>query len=213
MKRSKAACSRREKVRERILGHARELFAAEGVHGLSMRRLAEQSGYSPAALYKYFQSKDDIVIAMRERFFEHLVQRMDEILDRGGDLGDRFRGGCRAYMETALEDPELYAAGFNISLGQNVKDGPGLFEGESFRAQAFLRLRGKIAQLMEAGAFKPGDAHTIAFNVWSAMHGLTSLLICLPKFPGIDRQKIIDQHIDVMIAGLKSTSVASKSPG
>jgi AcrR family transcriptional regulator len=60
---------RRLKVRDAIIGAAEEIFAEEGEAGLSMRRIAERIDYSPAALYKYFDSKEALFQEIREGFF------------------------------------------------------------------------------------------------------------------------------------------------
>ena len=56
----------REAVRRSILDAARELFVAEGFHNVSIRKIAERIEYSPAAIYGYFPSKDDIFFALAE---------------------------------------------------------------------------------------------------------------------------------------------------
>ena len=56
----------REAVRRSILDAARELFVAEGFQNVSIRKIAERIEYSPAAIYGYFPSKDDIFFALAE---------------------------------------------------------------------------------------------------------------------------------------------------
>src|SRR5689334_20395629 len=62
----------REAVRRAILDAARELFVAEGYQNVSIRKIAEKIEYSPAAIYSYFPSKDDIFLALAEEGF-HLL--------------------------------------------------------------------------------------------------------------------------------------------
>src|ERR1041385_8259932 len=62
----------RESVRRAILDAARELFVAEGFPNVSIRKIAERIEYSPAAIYGYFPSKDDIFFALAEEGF-HLL--------------------------------------------------------------------------------------------------------------------------------------------
>lgn len=52
----------REAVRRSILDAARDLFVSEGYQNVSIRKIAERIEYSPAALYGYFPSKDDIFL-------------------------------------------------------------------------------------------------------------------------------------------------------
>jgi AcrR family transcriptional regulator len=56
----------RNAVRRGILDAARELFVNEGYENVSMRKIAERIEYSPAAIYGYFPSKDEIFIALAE---------------------------------------------------------------------------------------------------------------------------------------------------
>src|SRR5262245_39578204 len=62
----------REVVRRSILDAARELFVAEGYQNVSIRKIAERIEYSPAAIYSYFPSKDDIFFALAEEGFRLL---------------------------------------------------------------------------------------------------------------------------------------------
>jgi len=38
--------------------------------------------------------------------------------------------------------------------------------------------------------------------LWTAIHGVTSLLIVLPRFPWADREQLIDRVIDTAIDGM-----------
>ena len=64
----------REAISRAILDAARELFVAEGYQHVSIRKIAERIEYSPAAIYGYFPSKDDIFFALAEEGFRLLGQ-------------------------------------------------------------------------------------------------------------------------------------------
>ena len=66
----------REAVHRAILDAARELFVSEGYQNVSIRKIAERIEYSPAAIYGYFPSKDDIFFALAEEGF-HLLSGND----------------------------------------------------------------------------------------------------------------------------------------
>ena len=69
----------REAVARAILDAARELFVAEGYQNVSIRKIAEKIEYSPAAIYGYFPSKDDIFLALAEEGFRMLFARGPEV--------------------------------------------------------------------------------------------------------------------------------------
>src|SRR5439155_4242698 len=62
----------RKAVRRAILDAARDLFVRDGYRNVSIRKIAERIEYSPAAIYGYFASKDDIFFALAEEGFRLL---------------------------------------------------------------------------------------------------------------------------------------------
>ena len=56
----------REDTRTRILAEAVELFAANGFASTTTRELAEHMGFTKAALYYHFRTKDDLLAALVE---------------------------------------------------------------------------------------------------------------------------------------------------
>lgn len=48
-------------TKERIMQHAKHVFATRGYEGLSMRLLAKQSGVSLSVTYHYFKNKDALL--------------------------------------------------------------------------------------------------------------------------------------------------------
>src|SRR5215204_1955111 len=64
----------RQAVRHGILEAARDLFTSEGYLNVSIRKIAERIEYSPAAIYSYFPSKDDIFLALAEEGFHMLFE-------------------------------------------------------------------------------------------------------------------------------------------
>jgi len=59
-----------KRTRERILDVALDLFIDKGFDKTSLREIAERLGFSKAALYYHFASKDDILLALHHRLHE-----------------------------------------------------------------------------------------------------------------------------------------------
>jgi AcrR family transcriptional regulator len=57
-------------TRQRILDVALDLFTEQGYDGTSLREIAEQLGITKAAIYYYFESKEDILMALHLRLHE-----------------------------------------------------------------------------------------------------------------------------------------------
>jgi len=102
----------REAVSRAILDAARELFVAEGYGNVSIRKIAERIEYSPAAIYGYFPSKDDIFYALAEEGFRLLYARdnvaaMDAALDKLEPL-DRVRTMFWRLYEFSRQHPQYF---------------------------------------------------------------------------------------------------------
>ena len=168
---------RRRKVRDAIINAAEAIFTEEGEAGLSMRRIAERIDYSPAALYKYFESKEALFREIRESFFERLHDRMKAVTDSIKD-GPMLCTPCmRAYGVTGLEQPGHYKLAF--SAFPDEKDA----EEETYAFAAAGHLHQMIQYSMDEGWFRRMDIELAAKSVWAASHGLTLLAVTIPNFP------------------------------
>ena len=105
----------REAISRAILDAARELFVAEGYQNVSIRKIAERIEYSPAAIYGYFPSKDDIFFALAEEGFRLLGQPMRR--GRSGEAPDPRAAGSNprdvlAPVQFSREQPQYFALMF-----------------------------------------------------------------------------------------------------
>src|SRR5579862_1732147 len=102
----------REAVRRSILDAARDLFVTEGYQNVSIRKIAERIEYSPAALYSYFPSKDDIFFALAEEGFSKLYEVAG--VESPDDLPplERIRRVFLGFYRFSVEHPEYFALMF-----------------------------------------------------------------------------------------------------
>ncbi|MFV2196990.1 TetR/AcrR family transcriptional regulator [Nocardiopsis sp. LOL_012] len=112
--------------REHILAAAATRFAREGFHRTSMRDVIDEAGLSPGAVYRYFPSKDDIIVAIsldaidavqgvvrtsvdQHKPFPELVADLPATIDALDRADARTRLAVQAWGE-ALRDPALREA-------------------------------------------------------------------------------------------------------
>jgi AcrR family transcriptional regulator len=101
----------RDRLQQSILTAARELFVAEGYRNVSMRKIADRIEYSPAAIYSYFPSKDDIFFALAEEGFRTLLAMPAGKVDEADDLKAIRNAFWRVY-EFSISHPEYFALMF-----------------------------------------------------------------------------------------------------
>jgi len=104
---------------EFIVGRALELTDREGAQALTMRRLGEELGVDPTAVYRHFRDKDELVLACMDRIIEMVYAAMEPGLDTAD-----WRGVLRAAAEQSWlaceAHPAIYSLAFHRTTG-----GPG----------------------------------------------------------------------------------------
>jgi len=111
--------------RTAILDAARVVAAREGARDLSLRGVAAEAGFAPAALYGYFRSKDELLLALAADDLGRLARVMKE----AGGLA-----GASAAALTLLKGTETIAAASGaLSEGGN-SDAERLFNGRLIAA-------------------------------------------------------------------------------
>ena len=94
-----------EGTKERILDIALELFARNGYPGTSMSDIAKQLGFTKAALYKHYTSKQEILDQIVER-----MDRMDYERAEEYEMPETEPDGfAEAYMHTPIEKIRTYS--------------------------------------------------------------------------------------------------------
>lgn len=193
----------KEDLRQEILEAARDLFAKQGYENVSMRKIAEKIDYSPTTIYLYFQDKDELCRSICEETFTKLVKQFGDIVARTSDPIEQLRRVGHAYVEFGLSHPNHYKVTF-MGGGHpgRMEAGKLDFHG-SMGGKCFMNLRTIIAECVRQGKIRRVDVDTMTQAHWAVVHGITSLLITHPYFPWVDKERLIDQVIEVMIAGLK----------
>ena len=92
-------------TKERILETALELFAQNGYLGTSMNDIAKQLGFTKAALYKHYTSKQEILDRIVERMNEMDYERAKQFEMPEGNLTEI----VAAYQKTPIEKVRAYS--------------------------------------------------------------------------------------------------------
>jgi AcrR family transcriptional regulator len=189
-------------LRQEILDAARTLFAREGVESVSIRKIAERVEYSPGAIYLHFRDKAEILQTLCNETFARLHQSLQAIHDDRSDTLDSLRRGMRGYIEFGLQNPHhylvtfVYAASFLHEHGRHPDPSdPGF--------GCFDKFRGIVRKCIEEGLFRLDDVEEVSQTLWAGMHGITTLLITKPGFPFVERSRLVDRVVDVLIQGVR----------
>ncbi|GIU86755.1 MAG: TetR family transcriptional regulator [Acidimicrobiia bacterium] len=186
-------------TRAAIVAAARDLVAAEGLDACSVRRVAARLGVTAPALYAHIDDKDDLLRAVAELEFTRLIERFDAIGATEPDPLARVRAHARAYVDHALEDPALFRVMFLYrpawSPQPNAQELP-------LATKAFEHAAAAVEEAMAAGRLRAGDPLLASLAIWSAAHGVATVILA-----GIDlgpeyERRLADTVVDAVISGL-----------
>jgi AcrR family transcriptional regulator len=192
----------KETVRRAILDAARDLFVAEGYQNVSIRKIAERIEYSPAALYSYFPSKDDIFSALAEEGFRLLY-------DGAGVAGledmaplDRVREIFWRLYQFSCDQPQYFALMFvDRTVPRVSRD----YERFSFAQQMKARLLGHVQHAIDEGLFPAHVPATVAFRMLTTgVLGVAVLRLSDRLGPGENANELARDVLNVAIAGLQA---------
>jgi AcrR family transcriptional regulator len=97
----------RDARRDQILNAARRCFLRDGFHSTSMQDLFAESGLSAGAVYRYFASKDEVIVAIAEQNMREVLAMLSEVAQGtpGRSLGEVMAGlMTRIQARNATED-------------------------------------------------------------------------------------------------------------
>jgi len=122
--------------RSAILAAARRVAARDGARDLSLRAVAAEAGYAPAALYGYFRNKDELLLALAADDLSGLARAMREEMQvhQGGKLA-----AAASVALDLLENTETFAAvSAALPSSAGSSDAERLFNGRMIAALTAL---------------------------------------------------------------------------
>jgi AcrR family transcriptional regulator len=170
----------RTPMRQRILDEAERLIAVKGVYGFTLRDIAAPLGVQVPAIYKHYESRDDVLIEVSRRFIGLLACQFE--------IRPELRpvAALRAALETFVELMMGHPAYARLALVDFATPGGGmeyvkLAAGGSFK-ENFVRgplaaMHSRLRKLLQAGVRSGEFRRVDAMDVYRLLKA--SLLIRL----------------------------------
>jgi AcrR family transcriptional regulator len=159
-------------LRETLIRAALDLIAEKGAAGFTFADAARWAGVSPAAPYRHFRDRDDLLANVALRGFEQFEAALAQAWDDGRpDSFTALHRLGRAYLAFARAEPAYYSAMFEAGVPPDTSP-----ELRAAGDRAFAVLRGaaeKICAQIPAKDRPP--VLMLALHIWSMAHGVASL--------------------------------------
>ena len=168
---------------------------------MSIRAVADAVGVTPPSIYRHFEDKNQLLFWVCKRSFDRFGAVMEEAVREGGPV-DKLQSLFRAYVRYGVEHPEhyriMFLARYEVSDEQLVA--------EMLGDTSFTLLLDLVGELVDAGAVKPeladrGETH-VAYVLWSAVHGITSLFVAKPRLPWGDQDQLVGDVCAMILHGV-----------
>lgn len=158
-------------LHQELVQAARGLIETSGVAGLSLRGVAREAGVSQAAPYHHFSNKEALLAEVSQQGFEQLIAAVLASMGEAELAPVRMQAMGHAYITFGLEHPKLYDLMFSNECP--AERHPIL---KTVGERAFGLVVESVMRGQAQGAYRDGEPVHLAMAVWSAVHGLVSLL-------------------------------------
>src|SRR6267154_122764 len=163
-----------ELKRSLIMDAARRVFEAEGLDGASLRAIATAAGYTPAALYFHFASKEAIYAEVLRESLTELAKAVTRAIARAKTPSDQLRAAAMAFFRYYADNPRDLDLGFYLFRGGMKPRGLGKERDEVLNSALELALH-PIASAAEALGARHEEARFLMADIFAHAAGLLLL--------------------------------------
>jgi AcrR family transcriptional regulator len=190
-------------LKEALLQAALDLIAQKGAYGFTFADAARMAGVSPAAPYRHFRDRDELLSSIAQRGFEQFEAVLSQAWDDGRpDTISAFQRVGKAYLAFAHEKPAFYSAMFESGLATDLS---APLQAAAERAFAVIRAAAeRLAALAPPNSPRP-PALMMALHIWSMSHGVASLFArgdaARRKLP-MSAEELLEAEVLIYLRGL-----------
>ncbi|MDP5216323.1 MULTISPECIES: TetR/AcrR family transcriptional regulator [Ruegeria] len=159
-------------LKQALIEGALVLIEARGPTGFTLSEAAKTAGVTPAAVYRHFEGREDLIAEAARQGFEMFADLMQFAYDKGQPSAlAAFEATGRAYLAFARKHPGHYIAMFESGISVNRT--PALADAAA-RAKAVLE---KAAQELSEHIppEKRPPASMVSAHIWAMSHGVVEL--------------------------------------
>jgi len=190
---------RRERNKNAILDTATKSIQSNGIENVSLREIAKKADYSPAGLYKYFDSKAAIIQAVQARENQKLIELLQTV---SGEVSptQRLVELSLLYIQYSLDNSVYLVLINSLPSGRKTKEQP-----VPTTSPYVLFLNAIDAWGQHEGIkFQPDyGLEEITYTLWSLIHGMATLRVSQLKDFEADFLSVNRRSIELFLSGLR----------
>jgi AcrR family transcriptional regulator len=190
-----------EDMRGRILETTQRIISEEGIDAVSIRRVADDMGYTSAILYHYFENKGQLLSCAVYEGYKKILASV-EPPESGLSPADDLRASFKNFVDSAMRVPNEYKAfilnyssGFLAEISVLDEDG-------HKKSPTLAKIVSTLERGVETGELTPCDVELTAKILWSAMFGLFFRFVVERDITQGQRDALIQRQLDVLMNGI-----------
>ena len=188
-------------LRQALVEAALELIRVKGPTGFTLSEAAKQAGVTPAAVYRHFEGREDLIAEAARQGYEIFADLMQYAYDKGQPSAlSAFEATGRAYLAFARKYPGHYIAMFESGISVNRTPELALV---SMRARAVLEQAAEDLN-KHIPADKRPPASMFSAHIWALSHGVVELFA--RNSPGTQSpfppEDLLESAIGIYLRGL-----------
>lgn len=155
---------------DRILEEGKDMLVKYGTHGFSTRLLAQKLGMTQPNLYNYVNSKRELWIAIRTKYYNEYLEGLNKIINENqGSYTELFFKIAEYFLEFASVDYKRFQLMYLISAPPSKKLGP--LE-KSYKPFQLTKMMLDIAKkAVEAGEINKNTAVELFYSIYAHLFG------------------------------------------
>ncbi|MEU7070492.1 TetR/AcrR family transcriptional regulator [Streptomyces narbonensis] len=200
-------------LRNALICAAVDLATDGGPERVVLREAARRVGVSPTAAYRHFDGRGELLRTVKLHAQRRLADSMERAAAQEPGADDpalaaerRLVALCRGYVGFAVDEPGLYRAAFCVPRPTEAEEpAVGRAAATEPEIRAFTLLREALEGLAKAGVPRPEGRTAAGAAAWSAVHGLSLLLLDGPlrRLPAQRRDDVVESTLAMVVSGTR----------
>lgn len=171
--------------REELMDAAQALFLEKGFAATSVDEIVKQADVAKGTFYLQFKTKEDVLVALRERFVTTFCERLTKAMD--GPPAEAWGRRLDAWIETVVHGYLDHVALHDLVFHEHSSSHPRIGHDDPVITQ----LAALLAAGSRRGAWTTTDANLSALMLFHAVHGAVDSVIVSSK--PAEREALIDR--------------------
>ncbi len=188
-------------LREALIQSALSLIGEKGPAGFTIAEAARLAEVSPAAPYRHFRDREDLMAEVARLGFERFASDLEKAWYGGSPSPlEALQNVGRAYLAFARNEPAYYAAMFETGLPKT--ENSGLQQSADRAFEVLYTATKKLIEKLPEKSRPPSQM--VALHIWALSHGIASLFGRGNAHPGsaISPEELLEAGLLLYLRGL-----------